>query len=276
MSYKYYVYLYIRPDKEEVIYIGKGTGCRATSHFYRKQNPYLTNIIELLKQNNQKPEVKKVFFTNDEQEALNLERHLIKFYGRADLGLGTLCNFTDGGEVAVASPTGRKRQSEKMKLLPRTPEWNLAISNGHKGKRGGLNNNLARPIMISYRIYPTVKSAAKAMNLSESTLADRLKDFKQNGFPEGCKYLSKEEYLFLLANGHDNKEIDLPFINLKKTRSDKGGSNKNHKFAMPVIYNNRLYTTVAEAARMNNTSSWTIKKYGKLISKNEYKELTIE
>ena len=54
------------------------------------------------------------------EEAYQIEKDLIKFYGRRDLGLGTLVNMTDGGDGrfgAIASEETRRKMSQSQKGL---------------------------------------------------------------------------------------------------------------------------------------------------------------
>jgi len=65
-----------------------------------------------------------------------LEKLFIKFYGTfAHTGHGY--NMTDGGDsrFSIAEETRAKQRSAKLgKKLPHTPEWNLNIGAGQKGK----------------------------------------------------------------------------------------------------------------------------------------------
>ena len=69
------------------------------------------------------------------EEACEKEVWWIKFYGRADLGKGTLCNLTDGGD-GYLNPSNiiRKRLSEANKGVPFTEERKRNISIAKKGK----------------------------------------------------------------------------------------------------------------------------------------------
>lgn len=88
---KYYIYFHINLITNEVFYVGKGSGRRATSKknrsdwWKRTVNKYGYDIL-LVDEN----------ITED--LAFELEKYYIKKIGRRDLGLGPLVNMTDGGE----------------------------------------------------------------------------------------------------------------------------------------------------------------------------------
>ena len=89
------VYLHKRNDTNEVFYVGIGkTPSRAftknnrNKHWHRVVEKYGYTI-----------DVKVNDATYD--EAIEIEKYLIAFYGRKDLGLGSLVNMTDGGEGSL-------------------------------------------------------------------------------------------------------------------------------------------------------------------------------
>ena len=89
-----YVYRHTRLDTNEVFYIGIGSDEKTHNRAYRKKGTKIwmriLNKTEILVE---------ILHTGIEWEkACEIEKELIFLYGRADLGTGTLVNFTDGGE----------------------------------------------------------------------------------------------------------------------------------------------------------------------------------
>lgn len=89
------VYQHRRLDTNEIFYIGIGkTEKRAYSIYQR--NRHWHHIVDKVGH-----KVEIVTTCETWEEACQIERYLIKYYGRRDLGLGNLVNFTDGGEGTV-------------------------------------------------------------------------------------------------------------------------------------------------------------------------------
>ena len=106
-----YVYTYTRLDKNEIFYVGIGSD----SKYKRAKN--LSLRTDYFKKTINKSEYKLdiVFDDLTWEEACLKEIELIALYGRKDLGIGTLINFTDGGE-------GRKGSQNKI-----TPTYQIDL-----------------------------------------------------------------------------------------------------------------------------------------------------
>jgi len=104
------VYQHIRLDTNEIFYIGIGkTLTRATSKLNR--NRYWKNIINKTEYN-----VEILFNDLTWEESCQIEKYLIKYYGRKDLGLGNLVNMTDGGDgILNLHKDSRDKISKSMK-----------------------------------------------------------------------------------------------------------------------------------------------------------------
>lgn len=99
----YYVYAYLRSDGTPY-YIGKGKKSRAFKKSINHYPPEDKSKIIFIKEN------------LDEYEAIDLEKRMIRWYGRKDLGTGILRNLTDGGDGIVnISEDTRRKMSEAHK-----------------------------------------------------------------------------------------------------------------------------------------------------------------
>ena len=86
---KFYVYVFLREDRQTPYYVGKGSGNRCYSQRERIVPSPSKDRIIILKEN------------LTEEEAFELEITMIKFWGRLDNGTGVLRNRTRGGEGTV-------------------------------------------------------------------------------------------------------------------------------------------------------------------------------
>lgn len=89
------VYQHKRNDTNEIFYIGIGKSEKRAYHKTSdRRNSFWMRTVK--KAGGRAVEI--LFDDVDESQAIQIEKYLIKYYGRKDLGQGTLVNLTDGGE----------------------------------------------------------------------------------------------------------------------------------------------------------------------------------
>lgn len=104
------VYIHKRKDTGEVFYVGFGVISRPYRDIDR--NKYWHNIVAKCGY-----DVDILFFNLTRKEAIAKEIELIAYYGRKDLGKGTLVNMTDGGEGGMGCICTDENRAKK-KLAP--------------------------------------------------------------------------------------------------------------------------------------------------------------
>ena len=137
MENKYYVYGLYEEGVELPFYIGKGCGRRVKRYALdgRKAHSYILDCkFKNLKRKNKKLESKILHMGLSEKEALEIERELIKQYGKRCDNTGILFNFTDGGDQppsvhVIKSIYGDEKYNEILKKRNITYYANLYVKN---------------------------------------------------------------------------------------------------------------------------------------------------
>ena len=126
------VYLHRRMDTNEVFYVGIGVDKKRSNNKTRR-NKYWKNIV------NKHGYTVEILHENiSHDECREIEIDLIRKYGRKDLGTGSLCNLTDGGEGVlglIVSDETKRKLSEINKGKTHSDETKRKLSEINKGKK---------------------------------------------------------------------------------------------------------------------------------------------
>jgi hypothetical protein len=134
------LYRHIRPDKDQVFYIGIGTHVRSAST--KNRNKHWQNIVN---SNNAKFLIDVMLDELTWKEACRMEKWWIAFYGRSDLQKGTLCNLTDGGEGNVNPCDEVRKKLSESKIGKKNPQYGKEHSEEWKTKQSAKLSGAGNP-----------------------------------------------------------------------------------------------------------------------------------
>ena len=203
---KYYVYILIRPDKNEPFYVGKGSGSRSKIHLWEakkivsglasKGRPsYCVNRIAKMLRNCDVPIIKIIATNLSHDEAYELEEHLVAKFGRIGIDEGgVLTNRDRGGKGG----RDHRMSAERVEAL-------IARNKASKGKpKLGMSAYIAAnpDLHISRRQLGTKRSEQAKLNQSvaqkKAQVGAKIITFKS---PVGTITRTKDWRAFLESNG---------------------------------------------------------------------------
>lgn len=205
------VYQHRRLDTNNIFYIGieldsdkrKASGLRSKKITGRSK--YWNNITNKTDYN-----IEILFNNLTNNEVKEIEKYLIKFYGRKDLGLGTLVNLTDGGDGSIGcvkskesnlkrslalkgrkfSKTHKQNLSKSLKGLKKNIKYEEMFTVKNKHLWMGEKNVTSKKIIDIYTgdIYNCLRELSEHSKIKKSTLAAWLNG--QNKNKSNYKYLN--------------------------------------------------------------------------------------
>lgn len=260
---KFYIYRHITLNNT-VFYIGKGTKNKQDV----LNNTYTRSSTKWGKTLYWKNIVKKygyfieIIVESDNEEFISLkEIEFIKLYGRRDLGLGTLCNLTNGGEGKSGYiPSKETIEKNRLKNIgKKMPEsFKIAASlrmlgnkyriNKPNSKETNIKNGELHKIKVyAYNLegyfikeFDSVKDAAKYFKKDASTISNCLKQkIKQiNGFILKYEKQNKVECLkYKIKKGVKVKHVQIKTNVITIFNSPKEASEKLN-IKIKKIYHN--------------------------------------
>ena len=152
----------------------------------------LRGVLRKIKSQNLCPTIDILNYYETAQEALAEEVRLIAFYGRRDLGTGSLCNMTNGGDGAVnlSNDTEAKRKKAVREALKR-PEVLAKISQASKDNwnNQAYRANIAEKIALfsNSAVGTILRSSAAKSRWATKDAKERFKDAVLKRWEGGAK-----------------------------------------------------------------------------------------
>jgi hypothetical protein len=168
------LYRHLKPNGE-VFYIGIGNSLKRAYHKYNRNNLW----HKIVDKYGFEVQILKDDLTRD--EACELEKILIEYYGRISLGTGTLANITSGGDTDATGYKATEETKQKIReavAKQKIAGWNRGIVNKreYSGENIGTSKLTEKEVIeIRDRYIPykyTRKMLAEEYNVTEYAIKD--------------------------------------------------------------------------------------------------------
>lgn len=179
----YYLYKHIRPDREEVFYVGIGTKRRYkdSEYYSRAFVSYNRNKIwrSIVEKNNGIFKVEIIMESDDTEFIKKKEIETIRTYGRIDLKTGTLANLTDGGDGQLFRQIAEETRQKTSAFHKGRKRTGKALNN----IRIGLEKNRYRIKIIDTsngHVYESIEQAHIKTGIPKTTLFQYVHNKRKN------------------------------------------------------------------------------------------------
>lgn len=186
----YFVYRHRRLDNNQIFYVG--IGIKRKLHSLTIESEYERAFVTKTRSNFWKNVSNKTDYKveilmecSSKERVINVEKELIKIYGRKDLKSGTLVNFTSGGEgIEKLNQEIEKLRvskiSQALKNRIRRPETFIKIAEAKYKK----------VVRSDGKEFNSITEAAKELNISIAAISKTLKNDKYTAGGYKWKYKS--------------------------------------------------------------------------------------
>ena len=207
------VYQHRRNDTNEIFYVGIGRNNKRP-HSKSDRNIIWKNIV-----NKHGYTVEILYEDLSFYECKEIERELILIHGRKDLGTGSLCNLTDGGEGIVGFI-----HSDETKRKMRESKIGKTSSEETKRKISELNTGEKHPMFGKTHSDETkrkMSEAAKGKKFSEETIKKITESKIGKKLSEETKRKIGESQTGVKNHFYGKKHSDESIKKMRKKRKNK-------------------------------------------------------
>ena len=198
-----YVYRHVRLDTNDVFYVGIGSD---EPEYKRARVERNRNIFWKRITNKTKYRVDIMFEDDCYDTIKEKEKEFIILYGRRDLGLGTLCNLTDGGDGTIGRPMNEYTKNilvECNSNRPTSKKQKQVVGDRYRGK-SGIMHNRSKPVYCKEDdiYFGSISELSKYLNIPPATIyyyINNIKKYKNKVYTYCNKNIVDTNKLYIYA-----------------------------------------------------------------------------